>query len=330
MSRPRINWGILGTGMIARKFARGVALSKSGVPKAVASRDLEKCTDFVGQLRDWSGVNHSFDDTDSFGSYEELIRNPLVDAVYIGLPNHLHREWTIAALRAGKHVLCEKPLALNAPEAEELFAVAREENRILIEAFMYRALPQTKAILESVQGGVIGDLRLMRLNFTFNREASPDDVRYQAENGGGSLMDVGCYCIDFARSLAGTEPVEMSALFHQHEFGVDDYAAGTLAFPNDILLTFTCGMTVTSDQTAHIAGSEGRIEIPRFWFGEEGFTVVKPDGKTVETKGKKKASQPVYALEADAFADVVGGAENWNPPGNTIGNMRVLDELRAR
>lgn len=328
MSRPIIRWGILGTGMIAEKFAQGLSLSQSGEPRAIASRNSDKAGDLIQQLSDWSGVNHSFDVTEAVEGYEVLIDHPDVDAVYIALPNHLHKKWTINALRAGKHVLCEKPLALNAAEAEELFAVASEEGRVLIEAFMYRALPQTTNLLESIWDGLIGDLRIIRANFTFNREASPHDARYQAENGGGSLMDVGCYCIDFARSLTGTEPIEMNATFHQHELGVDDYAAGTLAFPNDVLMTFTCGMTVTSDQTAHIAGTEGRIEIPRFWFGEEGYSIIRLDGKTEIIPGKKNASRPVYAAEADAFADVVGGAENWNPPENTIGNMRVLDALR--
>lgn len=329
MNTPRLRWGILGTGMIAEKFAHGLALSETGIPAAVASRSIESAEAFLDRLRIDEETVRSYDATEAVAGYENLLAHPDLDAIYIALPNHLHREWTLAALRAGKHVLCEKPLALDTEEATELFAAAKEANRVLIEAFMYRTLPQTARILELVREGELGDLRIIRANFTFEREASRDDARYQRENGGGSLMDVGCYCIDFARSLAGTEPAEGSAVFHEHEYGVDDYAAGVLRFPNDIVFSFTCGMTVTSDQTTHIAGTRGRIEIPRFWFGREGVTLVRPNEDPETIVEPSEGLDSVYAVEADAFASVVGGGPNWNPPENTIANMKVLDSLRA-
>lgn len=316
----KLRWGILGTGMIARLFGRDLGLSKTGIVTAVASRNLESAAAICRQIGG-----------SPVASYEALLSDPEVDAVYIALPNTLHFEWTTAALRAGKHVLCEKPMALSAPEAEAMFQTADECGRILIEAFMYRAHPQTELLFKKIRSGAIGEPRLIRTNFTFCREASPYDARYQPGAGGGSLMDVGCYCIDFTRSVTGEEPDRAHVETHRHEFGVDDYAAGTLAFPTGTLATFTCGMTVISDQTAHIAGTEGRIEIPRFWKGEEGFTLFTPKGKQTHYRSRdKRAKLPLYTIEADAFAAVVNGDANWNPPENTVANMRVLDALHSK
>lgn len=313
-----IRWGILGTGMIAEKFARDLPRSRSGTLAAVASRSVEKAEAFLGAVGDSASA---------FGSYEELVSDPSVDAVYIALPNAFHREWTLAALASGKHVLCEKPLALDADEATEMFAAAAAANRLLMEATMYRALPQTRLLLDTIRSGRIGEPRLLRANFTFSRPADPSDARYRPGPGGGSLMDVGIYCIDFARSIAGAEPLRASAVLHRHDSGVDDYAAGVLAFPEGLLATFTCGMTVVSDQTAHLAGTEARIEIPRFWFGAEGFEIIAPDG-TRESIAAAAEPLPIYAIEADAFAGVLAGGENWNPASNTIGNLLAIAHLR--
>jgi len=312
---PPLRWGILGTGMIAGRFAADLPSSRSGRLAAVASRSAESATAFT---KKYGG--------EPVTGYEALLARADVDAVYISLPNALHHEWTLAALDAGKHVLCEKPMALSEAEAREMFDRAEATGRILIEAFMYRAHPQTRLIHETVASGAIGEIRLIRTNFTFNRAASPQDARFQAGPGGGSLMDVGCYCVDFTRTLLGAEPNRVECVAHRHEFGVDDYAAGVLGFPNGALATFTCGMTVLSDQTAHIAGTEGRLEVTRFWQGKEGFSLVSPKGRVKKFSVKEK--RPIYAIEADAFADVVAGAPNWNRPENTLANLRVLEQLR--
>ena len=199
---------------------------------------------------------------------------------------------------------------------------------------MYRTQKQTQELFQKIADGLIGEIKLVRANFTFSREASASDARYQEGEGGGSIMDVGCYCTDFIRELAGSEPSEVHSIIHRHPIGgVDDYAAGTLAFDNGLLATFTCGMTVVSDQTAHISGTTGRIEITRFWQAREGYTIYRPTddpmNPTAEFISPEKESRPIYAVEADGFADVVRGRiSNWNPPANTIGNMRVLDQLR--
>lgn len=308
-------WGILGCGNIAAKFAADLPSSYSGALMGTASRNQEKVADFAEKF---GGV--------AFPSMEELIHSPEVDGIYISLPNTLHREWTMKALTAGKHVLCEKPLSLSAGEAREMFEHAAECGRILTEAFMYRAHPQTHALFRLVKDGVIGSPRLIRANFTFSRTASAEDARYQPNAGGGSLMDVGCYCTDFIRTIAGQEPTQAHAVPHWHDLGVDDYAAGTLAFESGLLATFTCGMTVVSDQSAHIAGTEGRIEITRFWQGKEGFTVHRPNGES--SFHSVEETRPIYAVEADGFADIVRGEDNWNPPANSIANMETLDLLR--
>lgn len=314
-SARSFRWGILGTGRIAARFASELPHSHTGVLAATASRSAESA---AALARTHGG--------EAVAGYENLLRRDDLDAVYVSLPNALHREWTLAALDAGLHVLCEKPMALDVAEAREMFRRSAQRGRVLLEAFMYRAHPQTKLLFETVAGGAIGEVRLIRANFTFHREASREDARFQAGPGGGSLMDVGCYCVDFARTLCGGEPDRVRCLAHVHEYGVDDYAAGLLGFPGGALATFTCGMTVLSDQTTHIAGTEGRIEIPRFWQAQEGFSLILPSG-AVE-RFEVRESRPLYAVEADAFAEVVAGGANWNPAENTLGNLKVLEELR--
>jgi D-xylose 1-dehydrogenase (NADP+, D-xylono-1,5-lactone-forming) len=312
---PPLRWGILGTGTIAGRFATDLPFSRSGRLTATASRTSDSAAAFAKR--------HG---GEPVTGYEALLARPDIDAVYLSLPNTLHHEWTLAALDAGKHVLCEKPMALSEAEAREMFERAAAKGLVLIEAFMYRAHPQTALIHETIATGAIGEIRLIRTNFTFNRAATPNDARFQAGPGGGSLMDVGCYCVDFTRTLLAAEPDRVECLTHRHEFGVDDYAAGVLGFPGGALATFTCGMTVLSDQTAHIAGTEGRLEVTRFWQGKDGFSLVSPKGKTKAFSVKEK--RPIYAVEADAFAEVVAGAPNWNAPENTLANLRVLDQLR--
>ncbi len=320
---PALRWGILGTGQIAKKFAADLPFSQTGRLVVTASRSGESAIAFAAGH---GGVGVE--------GYDALIANPDVDAVYISLPNSLHKEWSVKSLEAGKHVLCEKPIALSAPEAEEMFAVAAKSGCILIEAFMYRAHRQTQQLFQAIKDGIIGELRIVRANFTFDREPSKEDARYRVGGGGGAIMDVGSYCTDFIRTLAGSEPTRVHSIIHQHPFGVDDYAAGTLGFESGLLATFTCGMTVTSDQNAHIAGTTGRIEISRFWRANEGYTIFRP-GKMPEQSSaefvtlEEEETRPIYAVEADAFAGVVEETiPNWNPPENAINNMRVLDRLR--
>lgn len=331
-SPDRLRWAVLGTGQIARKFAADLSASRTGRLTVVASRSAESSQAFLENLLAGQ-PDHRRSPPAAVAGYEAALAREDVDAVYIALPNILHREWTLAALAAGKHVLCEKPLALSADEAREMFAASRKADRLLMEAFMYRAHPQTQLLREVLDSGRLGEIRLARANFTFSRPVLPGDARYRPDAGGGSLMDVGCYCIDFLRLVTGEEPSEVHAVRHRHESGTDDYAAGTLTFPGGALATFTCGMTVASDPTSHIAGTAGRIEIPRFWFGREGFRFLEPvPGQPGEWTGVTHRIEedlpPLYAIEADSFHDVLHGSPNWNAPENTIANLEILDRIR--
>lgn len=311
-----LKWGIMGTGMIAKKFATDLPQSETGRLGAVSSRTQESADRFAAEFGG-RGI----------AGYDALLADPEIDAVYLALPNGLHREVAIAAMRAGKHVLCEKPIALDLADAEAMFAAADETGKTLCEAFMYRAHRQTEKLIELVQSGVLGDLKLIRTDFTFDRPVTDGDARYRPDQGGGAIMDVGCYCTNFTRALAGAEPIESTAVAHLIN-GVDDYAAGTLKFENgDLLATFTCGMTVVSDQSAHIAGTKARIEVTRFWQGLEGFTIIRPDAEPEHISVEE--TRPIYAVEADAFAAVVRGEGGlFGDREDTLGNMCVMDDLR--
>lgn len=316
MSHP-LRWGILGTGVIAHKFALQLRATDRGVLIGTGSRTAESARMFAVEC---GGT--------VCGSYDDLVAHEQIEAVYVSLPNHLHREWTIRALRAGKHVLCEKPFARNAIEAEEMFAAADQAGRVLVEGFMYRCLPAVQQFIQTVRTGGIGEAKLIRANFTFCRPARDTDARYRPEMAGGSLMDVGAYCLNLTRALAGSEPTEMRIFGHLHERGVDDYAAGILRFGDRLLSTFTCGMTVESDRTVFVGGSEGWLAIESPWLRAESFDIVKGDHRqTVRVPPAK----PVFALEAEAFADAVqNGVAPWITPADTLGNMRALDELRRQ
>lgn len=317
MSEP-LRWGILGTGQIARKFASQLGQTQRGLLAAVGSRTAESAEGFVGQF---GGTAHA--------SYEALLDDGGVDALYVSLPNSLHAEWSIKALEADKHVLCEKPMASNAAQAQRMFDAARRHERLLVEAFMYRAHPAIAELIRSVRAGVIGDVKLIRSHFTFNRQDLADDARYNPFMAGGSLMDVGCYCINLARALAGSEPTAMHAVAHRHATGVDDYAGGCLDFNGQTLATFTCGMTVEADRTTYVGGSTGYIEIDTPWFCNGRYTIVTENGDVRRTV-RLENSKGLYALEAEAFADAVDGAQPWISPDDTLGNMRVLDALREQ
>lgn len=333
----RLGWGILGTGNIARQFATGVAASNSGRLAAVGSRNANSGADFA----------RNFQIPQSFGSYDQVLSAPGVEAVYVALPNSMHYTFTIAALRAGKHVLCEKPLASNAAEAREMFDVARQTGRLLVEAFMYRSHPQTLAVEQAVRSGAIGELRLIRTSFCFRTSRIDGNIRFSRDLAGGALMDIGCYCLNFSRLFAGAEPTGFSVTGKLHASGVDELAAGTLTFPGGLVASFTCGMTLHADNTAYLCGSEGFIEIPVPWkppVTNGGFTVARSTPPRMDSAGKPAPAAPplrervvingnadLYAIEADDFADCVRGH---HPPRITredsIGNMQLLDAMRRQ
>ncbi len=250
-----LRWGILGTGNIAKQFSAGVQTAKRSTIVAVGSREFDAAEKFA----------ETYSVENRYGSYDELIADPLVDAVYNSLPNSMHMEWTIKALQAGKHVLCEKPFAMNLTESEAMFAESERQGKLLAEAFMYRSHPMTRGIMQAVKSGAIGQIKAIRTSFCYRTTRPVNNVRFVRELGGGGLMDVGCYCINFIRMAAQAEPNYIQAVAHFGQTGIDDICAGMLRFPGDVVANFICGMNIQGDNTAYILGDEGYIEVPVPW-----------------------------------------------------------------
>jgi predicted dehydrogenase len=243
-----LRWGILGPGRIAPRLVRAVARSARGSLVAVASRDKRRAAAFAAQ----HGIPRAF------GSYEDLLSAPDVDVVYVSLPNHLHAEWTIRALQAGKHVLCEKPLALTVAEVDAIAAAARHAGRVAVEAFMYLHHPQILRAIELAQDGTLGRLEVVNATFSFFL-THPDDPRVDPSMGGGSLWDVGCYPVSFARRLAGQEPDRVGAFARFDERGIDQTFIGQLHFPGGLLAQFDCGFATPDRQRIEIVGRDATL-----------------------------------------------------------------------
>ena len=329
----RLRFGILGTGNIARQFAAGVLASERCSVTAVGSRDPGAATAFCKSL----GIDAVA------GSYDDLIAAPACDAIYNALPNTLHHQWTIAALQAGKHVLCEKPIAVTADEAREMFDAADRCGRVLIEAFMYRAHPQTGQLIELLRGGAVGRIKLIRSSFCFRVRKTENNIRFDASLAGGVLMDVGCYCINFSRLIAGGEPTGLHIIGHQHAGGVDEQVSVLMNFPGDVQASFTAGMGVQADNTASVCGDEGYLTLAWPWKPPPGEAQIIVCGSAPPRQdgGPTAAPPPVvhaideprplYGIEADAFAAaVLDGAAPFVSPADSLGNMRILDTLRQK
>lgn len=327
-----LRFGLLSTGNIARQFAAGLATARRARVVAVASRSQASADAFAARF----GVSRVF------GSYEALLACDEVDAVYNALPNSMHHEWTIRALRAGKHVLCEKPLAVTPAEGEAMFAAARAAGRALVEAFMYRSHPQTRAVTAAVGRGEIGRLRVIRASFCYRARTVDGNIRFDAGLAGGAIMDIGCYCVDLGRLLAGAAPSGVAAWAQLHPSGVDEAAAGVLRYPGEALLSFACGMSVQADNTAMICGDEGYIEVPVPWkppargavWSIRHSTPPRQDGGGDAPPRRDfavDAPAELYALEADDFAaTALDGAPPAISAVESLDNLRVLQELRRQ
>ena len=258
------------------------------------------------------------------GSYEALLADPEVDGVYISLPNSMHVDWSIRALEAGKHVLCEKPLTRRAADAERAFDAAEQAGRVLTEAFMYRHHPQTARVAELVSDGAIGELRALRAVFSFPLGRT-EDVRLRPELDGGALMDVGCYCVSGARLLAG-EPERVYGEQVPGPSGVDITFAGTLRFPGDVVATFHASMALPGRQELEALGSEGTLLVQAPWRVDFGGDVLLRRGDRVERIEVPHAD--AYQLELDDFAAAAAGER---PPllghADAVGQARTLAAL---
>lgn len=319
MSSNKLRWGIMGCASIAKgSVIPGIRLSELHEIRAIASRNKDKAIAAAKEL----------DIAVAYGSYEELLADQELDVIYIPLPNHLHKEWTIKAAEAGKHVLCEKPIALTAEEAMEMAAAAKQHHVIIAEAFMYRYHPRYDMIKQLIAEGEIGEIRHIRGSFTFNNGDSTENVRYVKEWGGGSIYDVGCYPISAARYMLDSEPnaVTVQAMFSSKHGDVDMMASGLVEFNNSVGLTFDCGMWAAFRNPLEIVGTKGIIELPYAFLAkteEEGyFYVIKNDEKKVI----KTPFYNAYALQADAMARTIAGEiPQQFPLEDAVANMKVLE-----
>lgn len=285
-----LGWGLLGTARINRAVIPPLRVSSGNELVAVASRDPAKAAAYA---REW-GIERAH------GSYEALLSDPGVDAVYIPLPNHLHAEWAIRAARAGKHVLCEKPLALSVSEVDDMEAAAREGGVVLAEAFMYRHHPQTLRVKELVDGGAIGAVRFVR--GTFSAPLSrPDDVRLRREWGGGCLWDVGCYPLSFTRFLLGQEPLEVFGSQVLGPSGIDETFAGQLVFREGVLAQIDAGFRSPFRAELEVVGTSGTIRVRHPWKPVPDQPILLRRGE--ETESVAVAECDGYLLEIEDLAE---------------------------
>ena len=325
-----LHWGILGTGRIAGVFANGVQQSQTGTLVAVGSRS-QAAADTFGEK--WHIPQR-------YGRYEDVLADQNVQAVYVATPHPFHAEWAIKAAEAGKHVLCEKPIALNHAEAMAIVEAAQRHNVFLMEAFMYRGHPQTAKLLELLRAGAIGQVRVIQATFSFQTPFNPESRLLNNALGGGGIMDVGGYCTSMARLIAGAangqavaEPTRIVAVGHVGEqTRVDEYTIASLSFPGDIVAQLFTGVQVNGENVLRIFGSEGSIFVPEPWTPRLGAAlnmfVQKNDGSS--EKITVENNRDLYALEADTVAAHLDERQsptmNWQ---DTLGNMKVLDQWRA-
>ncbi|WP_299580163.1 Gfo/Idh/MocA family oxidoreductase [uncultured Sunxiuqinia sp.] len=316
----KIKWGVLSTAKIAlQKVIPALQKSQYCEVSAIASRTLEKA----------SQAAHDLDIVKHYGSYEELLEDPEIEAIYNPLPNHMHVYWTMKALEAGKHVLCEKPIGMNTEEAQALAeALKNFANLKVMEAFMYRFHPQWEKVFELVKNGAIGEVKTMQSFFSYFN-IDPQNIRNQADIGGGALMDIGCYCASFPRFIFEEEPVQVVGhMEFDPVMKTDHLTMGMLQFPSGKTASFTCSTQLIPFQQTNIFGDEGHIciQIP---------VNAPPDASTqitLRTREKTEAFTfpPVdqYTLQGDAFSQAI--LQNTTVPTpltDAIGNMKVIDGL---
>jgi D-xylose 1-dehydrogenase (NADP+, D-xylono-1,5-lactone-forming) len=317
-----IKWGILSTADINRKLLAGAAESDDVEVVAVGSRDLARAQEFAQQ---WKIPR-------AYGTYDELLADPEVEAVYIPLPNTMHSEWSIRALVAGKHVLCEKPFSRHVVDVERAFAAAEATGKVLSEAFMYRYHPQTAKLVELVRSGAIGELRVVRTTFSYSLHDT-DNIRLRTDVEGGALMDVGCYCVSGARLLAG-EPESVAGVAYTGPSGTDWVFTGMLRFPGDVIGLFDCGTTLPDRDELEAVGTEGTLFLDDPWHCDDPVielrrTVVREDGdEEIEVETFEVEAGDPYRLELEAMnAAIRGEAGAVLGRDDALGQVRVIEAL---
>jgi xylose dehydrogenase (NAD/NADP) len=311
-----VQWGLLSTARINRSVLEGARESDRVDVIAVASREPARAEAYARA----QSIERAY------GSYDALLADRDVDAVYISLPNALHVDWTLRALEAGKHVLAEKPFSRRADEVEAAFDLAERYDLVLTEGFMWRHHPQTRALADLVARGVIGRLRILRAAFSFQLAAvhGSDDARFDPQLDGGALMDVGCYCVNAIRAFGG-EPVEFKAQQVTGESGVDVVFTASLRLPNDVLAHFDCGFVVPFRDELELVGEEGSL------FVDDPFHIRVPGIDLRRESGTERIGVPPansYRLELENVSDAIGGrAPLLLGRRDAVGQARAIEAL---
>ncbi|MCL5998221.1 MAG: Gfo/Idh/MocA family oxidoreductase [Chloroflexi bacterium] len=292
MSTRVLRWGLLSTAHINRSVIPPLRMSPRNRLVAVASRDQARAEAYA----------QKWEIPCAYGSYEALLADPEIDVIYNSLPNSMHAEWTIKAAQAGKHVLCEKPLAVTVDEVDAIAAAAKRHGVFVTEAFMYRHHPQTLQAKELVDSGAIGKLRLVRGAFTFNI-AREDDIRLNKELAGGSIWDVGCYPISYARFIAGAEPTEVFGWQVTSRSGVDETFNGQMRFPGDVYAQIDSGFRAPFRTHIEIVGSEATLSVPRPFKPNPVGQILLTRGDDVQTIASDK--EELYLGEVEDIASAI-------------------------
>jgi predicted dehydrogenase len=313
----KVRWGILGCASIAEKaIIPAIRNSPNGFLQAIAARDAERASEWAGKY----GFARSHPD------YRSLVDDPEVDAVYNPLPNHLHAEWSIRAARAGKHVLCEKPMAMNAGEVRDMAAAAEASGVLLMEAFMYRFHPQIGRLLDLIGSGAIGEVRSVKSSFTFTFERGGDNYRWSPGMGGGALYDVGCYTLSAARLVFGAEPLTAFARARiDPSTGVDMTTAVLLEFPGGRFALCDCSFESHFQSRLLAVGTKGTLYLDRAFSAKDTDARIKIfRGEETETVVVPRAD--MFALMVEHFGRcALEGRPLRTPPSDAEGNMRAID-----
>jgi D-xylose 1-dehydrogenase (NADP+, D-xylono-1,5-lactone-forming) len=307
-------WGIISTADINRKLIPGAHESPRVELLAVASRDQQRAEDYA---QEW-GIERAY------GSYDALLEDGDIEAVYVSLPNTMHCEWSIRAVEAGKHVLCEKPMSRHPDEVEAAFDAAERAGRHLSEAFMYRHNPQTKRLQHLVDEGAVGEVRLIRSAFSYSLYDA-DNIRLRTDVEGGALMDVGCYCVSGSRLAAGGEPVSVYGQSRIGETGTDWVFTGSMRFDGDVLATFDCSTALPERDELEVIGSEGSLFLDDPWHCNVPVIELRRDGNVERIELERADS---YRLELENVSDAIDGkAELLLGREDAVGQARALAAL---
>lgn len=338
-----VNWGILGPGNIARVFCNGLRFSKTGRAVAAASRDVEKARQF----------SEPFGIPKAYGSYEELLADQEVDAVYIATIHPAHLEWVVKAAQAGKHILVEKPMGINSREVSTMVEAARTHQVLLMEAFMYRCHPQIQKMRDLIQEGALGEVRYIRSTFGYQSTFNPASRAFNRDLAGGGILDVGCYPASMVRLVAGAaagqpflNPVEVKATGVLSSTGVDSYTAAVLAFENSIVAEISTAVEANLGSSLTVIGSEGSLSLDQPWLPSSPCrgarvplpldTPFPPSTIRVQRRGQAEelisvpADRDLFTYEADMVADhMAQGEAPAMSLDDSLGNVALLDRWRA-